>query len=230
MTETSASTPSLRRLADAQEGTTILEFGLIAPALAVLLLGALDIGHTLYMQGVLQGAIQKAARDGTMEEAAGTVTTHRDAVDAAVMKQLHMLNKSADIEISRRFYRTFSDSAAAQHEEFTEPSGWVDGFCNNNESFVDANNNGKFDRDGGDSVDNAGARDKVVLTVRVSYPRLFPLDKLVGAPGTTRLTASTVLANQPYGDQASYGAATTRQCGGGSIGRDAQPGEPFDAA
>lgn len=220
-----------RALAKAQDGATIIEFALISPALMVLLLGSLDIGHTLYMQSVLQGAVQKAARDGTMEVAAGTSDAARDAIDQAVQAQLGKLNHSATITITRRFYKTFSKAAAAQaesHSDTTAPSDpFKDGKCNNGETFVDANNNGKFDRDGGDSINNAGARDNVVYTVNVSYPRMFPLHKLVGASSVTSLTARTVLSNQPYGDQSQYGPPTDKQCGGGSPGLDAQPGEPY---
>lgn len=214
----------LRALAPSERGTTILEFGLISPALIVMLLGALDIGHTLYMQSVLQGAVQKAARDGTLEGAAGSSSTPRDTIDTRVREQLATLHKTAVVTITRRFYRTFSKAAAAQAETFTDSavgSTYRDNKCNNGESYVDANNNGLFDRDGGDSVDHAGARDNVVYTVTISYPRMFPLDKLVGGHGTTRLTASTVLANQPFGDQAQYGTATVDTCGQGSPGVDA---------
>ncbi|MBT2187730.1 TadE/TadG family type IV pilus assembly protein [Sphingobium nicotianae] len=223
----------LRRLARCQEGTTILEFGLIAPVLCVLLLGALDTGHTLYMQGVLQGAVQKAARDGTLETAAGTGTTQRDALDAVVRAQLGTLQKTAAVTITRRFYRTFSKAAAAQAETFTDSAAgtFKDGKCNNGEAFIDANSNGVFDRDGGDSVDHAGARDNVVYTVKVSYPRMFPIDKLINGKGTTTLTATTVLANQPFGDQGVYGPAPASplHCGGGHAGADSPtPGAPYD--
>jgi Flp pilus assembly protein TadG len=214
----------LSRLAKAQDGATILEFGLIAPALCVLLLGSLDVAHTLYMQSVLQGAVQKAARDGTLESSAGMGSTPRDAIDTIVKNQLGTLNKTATITITRRFYKTFSKAAAAQAETFTDsaaPSPFRDGKCNNGEAYVDANDNGRFDRDGGDSIENAGARDNVVYTVNVSYPRMFPLDKLVGGKGTTSLTATTVLANQPYGDQAQYNTPSARNCGIGVVGADA---------
>ncbi len=68
------------------------------------------------------------------------------------------------------------------------------------------------DIDGADSVDHAGARDNVVYTVVISYPRMFPIDKILGGSGTTKLTATTVLANQPYGEQGAYAAPTTGTC------------------
>lgn len=204
----------LTRLLRREEGVTIVEFGLIAPALMILLLGALDIGHTLYMQSVLQGAVQKAARDGSLESASGTDPAYRNALDAMVEGQLLELNKIAKVSFKRRFYRTFSDAAAAKHEEFTDATSgpYKNGICDHGEPYVDANNNGVWDADGGDSVDHAGARDNVVYTVTISYPRMFPLDKLVGGSGVTQLSAVTVLANQPYGSQGHYTAPTVRNC------------------
>ena len=193
-----------------ERGTTILEFGLIAPALSVMLLGALDFGHTLYMQSILQGAVQKAARDGTLQQSAGSSDTARNAIDTIVTNQVKTLHKQATVTITRRFYRTFSDAAAASAETFTDTDH--DGICNHDEPFDDRNNNGVRDTDGADSVNHAGARDNILYTVALSYPRMFPIDKLIGGNGTTRLTASTVLANQPFGNQASYGAATVGHC------------------
>jgi Flp pilus assembly protein TadG len=214
----------LRTLARRENGATAVEFALIAPALCVLLLGSFDVGHTLYMQGVLQGAVQKASRDGTLEQAAGNVATQRDAIDQLVRDQIGKLNSAGEVAITRRFYKTFASAAAAQAESFTDSgpgSDYRDDKCNNGESFVDANNNGRFDRDGGDSVERAGARDNVVYTVSISYPRMFPIDKFVGGHGTTTVTATTVLANQPYGDQTQYAAPTVGHCGIGVPGADA---------
>jgi Flp pilus assembly protein TadG len=206
----------LRSLSKDRRGTTILEFGLIAPSLMALLFGALDVGHTLYMQSILQGAVQKAARDGTLETAGGTTEEIRNAIDAKVRSQLLLLNKSATIDIRRRFYKSFTQAAAAQPEVFYDtaaPSAYHDGICNHGERFDDRNGNGVWDSDGADSVDHAGARDNVVYTVSISYPRMFPIDRLIGGSGTTSMTATTVLSNQPYGDQEQYGAVVEGHCG-----------------
>ena len=206
--------PRLRQIVHAQEGVTIVEFALIAPTLLMMLLGAFDVAHTLYMQSVLQGAVQKAARDSSLETAAGSTSTPRDTIDDRVREQVARLHKHAEVDISRRFYRTFSDAAAAQAEPFTDATSGVhkNGICDNGEAYEDKNNNGVWDADGGNAVNAAGARDNVVYLVSVSYPRMFPLDKLIGGNGTTSLTASTVLSNQPYGDQGSDGAPTVGTC------------------
>lgn len=204
----------LRQIVQAQEGVTIVEFALVAPTLLIMLLGAFDVAHTLYMQSVLQGAVQKAARDSSLETAAGSTTTPRDTIDNRVRAQVLQLHNGATVNVSRRFYRSFSDAAAAQAEPFTDATSGVhkNGICDNGEAYEDKNNNGVWDADGGNAVNAAGARDNVVYVVSVSYPRMFPLDKLIGGSGTTRLEASTVLSNQPYGDQGEDGTPTVRNC------------------
>ena len=49
-----------------REGTSIVEFAVISPVMFTLLFGGFDFGHTLYMQSVLQGAINKAAREAVV--------------------------------------------------------------------------------------------------------------------------------------------------------------------
>jgi hypothetical protein len=204
----------LRELVHSQEGATLTEFGLISPVLFLLLFGTFDVGHTLYMRSVLEGAMQKAARDTSLEASAGDDSTTRDAIDDVLEGQLRPLNRTATITFNRRFYRTFTDAAAANEEEFTDSASgtYANGICDNNETYTDINNNSLWDADGGDSINRAGARDNVVYTVAIEYPRLFPLHAFIDVPDTTRLETSTVLANQPYGDQDSYDAPTTRNC------------------
>lgn len=200
----------MRSLAQDEGGISAVEFGMISPALFVLLFGALDVGHTLYVQSVLHGAVQKSARDSTLQSATGTSSVRRAALDQAVRTQLMPLHGSAQLTFTRRFYRTFTDAAAAVSEVFTDTN--ANGTCDAGEPYIDANNNGSWDADGGDAVGNAGARDNVIYTVTMEYPRLFPIHAFIGGSSTTRARSSTVLSNQPYGDQATYAAPTTGNC------------------
>ena len=111
---------------------------------------------------------------------------------------------------------------AAQEERLREvwkpPTGWFfrwtdtnnNQTCDAGEQYKDVNNNGVWDADGGDAT--GGAKDRVVYTVVVTYPRLFPIASFVGLPTTTTVKATTVLENQPYADQTQYGTATLRNC------------------
>lgn len=195
------------RLARDQRGVTVVEFAIIAPVMLLLLLGAFDTAHSLYMRSVLQGVVQKVARDSALES--GTEAEQQEILDNKVRASVKAIANNAAITITRRYYRTFSQASAAQAEAWTDTNG--NGTCDAGEPYQDANNNTYWDSDGGDSG-QGGAKDKTVYTVAMSYPRYFPLYRIIGGSNTTKVTASTVLANQPYGDQGSYGPPTVRNC------------------
>lgn len=196
------------RLHDDDRGATLVEFGFVAPILILLLMGFFDVGHSLFMRAVLEGEVQRAGRNSGLET--GGAEAIQTSIDNGVREQLRPLGITDDeISISRRFYRTFSDAAAAEAEPFTDTDG--DGRCNNGEPFEDINNNGVRDLDGGDEG-QGGARDSVLYTVTVSYPRMFPLGTMIGLPADTTLSASTVMGNQPYGEQGVYAPPTMGTC------------------
>ncbi len=189
-------------------GVSVAEFGLIAPMAVVMMMGAMDAGHTLYMGSVLDGAVQDLARDSALED--GAVLAKQQIIDQKVRDTITNLAKDATVTVTRRYYRNFSTASAALAEKFTD-SGAMDGICNNGEPFIDANLNGVWDADGADSG-QGGAQDVSVVSVKVSYTRLFPMASLIGLPQTVELTGTTVLANQPYGQQNQYTTATTGNC------------------
>jgi len=199
--------PSTLSLLKDESAISITEFGLIAPVVATMLLGIMDAGHTLYMRTVLDGAIQDIARDSSLED--GGILSKQEAINARITQQIQKLNKDATVTITRRYYRNFTNAFNADEEEFTDTNN--DGECNNGEPYVDANLNETWDSDGGDAG-QGGAKDVSIVTVKVTYERLFPMAALAGLPENVTVAANTVLANQPYGDQAQYGTAQTRNC------------------
>jgi len=196
----------LRNLPKDERGVYVTEFALIAPVFFIMLLGTFDMAHGLYMQTELQGIIQKAGRDLTLET--GTEAAKQAALDASVEARLKNLAKNATVTFSRRYFKDFTKAAQATAEPFTDTN--ANGRCDAGEPYQDNNNNSVWDKDGGDSG-QGGAKDNVVYTVSISYPRMFKFG-MIGLPTTTNLTASTVLANQPYGDQSSYATPTQRNC------------------
>lgn len=203
----------LRAILRDRRGGAAIEFSIVAPVLCLLLVAAFDTAHTLYARATLQGIVQKAARDATLESASDTAS--QAALDDKVKAQVRALANNATFLATRRYYRTFQTAAAAQAESWTDTNG--NGKCDGphgatpGEPYIDANNNGAWDKDGGNSG-QGGAKDRTVYTVTITYPRMFPLWKFIGVSSTTKLTASTVLINQPYADQGSYGTPTSRNC------------------
>ena len=188
-------------------GATIIEFAIVAPVMSLMLLGAFDTAHSLYMRAALQGIVQKTARDSALES--GVDPVQQAALDLEVKNAVLAVANTATITITRRYYRTFSTAAAAQAEPWTDTNH--NGKCDNNEPFQDNNNNGVWDADGGDQG-QGGAKDRTLYTVSMTYPRFFPLYRLIGGSNVTKISAATVLENQPYSDQGSYGTATVGHC------------------
>lgn len=187
-------------LARDDRGATIIEFALVAPVLIMLLMGLFDMGYNLYTAAVLQGAIQKAARDSTIEGA--TPAT----LDDKVSQTVRQIAPNAALVFDRKNYSSFSDIGTP--EDFTDING--DGACDAGEPYEDANGNGTWDTDRG-REGQGGARDAVLYTVKVSYPHAFPIGDLIGFSGEENMQTSTVLRNQPYSDQ-NTPPAVTRNC------------------
>lgn len=190
-----------------QRGMSAVEFALIAPVFLMLLLGAFDMSHSVYMKSILQGVLQKAGRDATLET--GTEAARQTAIDTIVSSQVKNLANGANVTITRRYYKDFTKAAQAVGEPFTDTNGNT--LCDAGEPYQDTNNNSVRDADGGDDG-QGGARDTVIYTAAVRYPRMFPMYKLAGLNPNVELIATTVLANQPYGEQSQYSAATVRNC------------------
>jgi Flp pilus assembly pilin Flp len=184
--------PALARLLPDSRGATAVEFAMVAPALLLVLLGLMDLSYNIYATTLLEGAIQRAARDSTIEGAEGRGAE----IDSKVRATVDDLVSNAAIEFERRAYADFSD--VSEPEDFSDTDG--DGICAEGEPFEDINGNGTWDADRG-SDGMGGARDAVLYTVTVSYPRAFPLMKAFGFDANVTVRSSTVLRNQPYGEQ-----------------------------
>lgn len=199
-----------RTLAGDRRGATIVEFAIVAPVLGMLLLGAFDVAHTLYMRAALQGVVQKAARDLTLES--GLVATTQNTIDNKVKAQIKQLANNGTVTITRQYYRSYEHAAASRFEPWTDTNN--NGTCDGpqgstpGEPYEDTNNNGRWDGTGG-NLSQGGAKDAVLYTASITYPRFFPMYNLIGGSRTTKVTASTILRNQPYGDQA---VSTVRSC------------------
>ncbi len=192
-----------------EDGATIIEFAIIAPIFFFMLLGTFEIGYAMYMKSALDGAIQQAARDATLQQ--GNDPADRRAIDDKLRSVLKAVNGSLKDEnfiITRKSYFDFSN--VERLEDYTDTNG--NGTCDSNEEYEDENGNEKWGTVG--RSDNGGARDAVLYTVTVGYDAVFPLDKFVrkgasegssfvlrGLPDVRTVTAQTLLKNQPFGDQ-----------------------------
>lgn len=194
----------LNRLRRDRDGVSVVEFAMIAPVLLTMLMGLLDLAFNMYTAQMLQGAIQNAARQSTLEGAAG----REAAIDATVTTAVHAIAPNATLNFSRQSYSSFSE--AGRPEDYEDQNG--NGICDNGELFEDANGNGGWDSDTG-TAGFGGARDAVVYNVTVTYERPFPVAALIPGQGSTyTLNSTTILRNQPFGAQDERPAPQTGNC------------------
>ncbi len=185
----------LKRISADTRGMTIIEFAFIAPTLLVLMMGTFDLGFRAYATSVLQGEVQKAARDATLE----TGSTAGTALNAQVQTQVSRVVPNGTWTFTRKSYSSFTRAGAA--ENFTDNNG--NGTREAGECFQDENGNGNWDADVG--LNGQGTSDDIVTyTASVSYPRLFPMHGLLGWSANQTISATTTLRNQPYGTQTTY--------------------------
>lgn len=180
---------------------------MVAPVLTLFLVGAFDIAHTLYMKSVLQGIVQKTGRDSALEDSSGAA--RQAAIDANVGSQVRLLYNTAAISYSRRYFATYTQASAKIPESWTDTN--ANKRCDAGEPYVDSNNNGSWDVDGG-SAGQGGAKDRVIYTVTVTYPSILPLYRFIGGSPNKTLVATTILQNQPYSEQQVTTGTTVRFC------------------
>jgi Flp pilus assembly protein TadG len=175
-------------------GVTATEFALLAPVFVLMIMGFFDLAHREYATAILQGALQKAGRDSTLE----TGMTSSATIDAAVKAQVKkVVGATATYTSGRLAYSDFS--LVGDAEAYTDKAP-LNGKYDVGECYQDANGNNQWDADLG-KAGQGGAQDVVLYRMTISYPRLFPMAKLLGWSANQTITASTVLRNQPYGDQ-----------------------------
>lgn len=186
----------LRSIAADERGITLVEFGLVAPVMLLMMMGFFDLAHQAYASSILQGAMQQAARDSTLES--GSATTQSALIDAFVEERVRdVTGDEATFSSTRLSYYDFG--SVGRPENFVDAAP-LNGTYDPGECFEDVNGNGTWDADLGKSG-QGGAQDAVLYRMTVTYPRLFPMAGLLGWSNEQVISATTVLRNQPYGAQ-----------------------------
>lgn len=174
-----------------KRGVTIIEFAILAPVMMILLMGLGDMLYQIYAQAILDGELQKAARDSGIE--GNGVNTA--AIDAKVQTRIKQIAPQAIFVTTRKAYDTFSEVAP---EPIFDTNG--NNKLDPGECFTDENGNGVWDQDPG-IAGQGGASAVTVYQMTATYPRIFPVASLLGWSKTQTISATTLLKNQPYATQ-----------------------------
>lgn len=183
-------------LARDRRGITVVEFGLVAPVLLLMMMGFFDLSHRAYATAVLQGAVEQAGRAATLESGADGVTaTSIDDDVTSIVRDI--VGRAGNVSVQRLNYSSFNDVAVA--ERFVDaPPG--NGRYDAGECFEDYNANGVWDADRG-RTGQGGAQEVTAYRATLTFDRMFPMAGLLGWSRQQTVTASTVLRNQPYANQ-----------------------------
>jgi Flp pilus assembly pilin Flp len=182
----------LRKMRRDQRGASAVEFALTAPILFLVISGTLDMAQGYYVNTVLQGSLNAAGRNSSLQSAGTEAAT----LDAAVSKMIKYAMPKASVTFTRKSYSQFS--SVGKPEDFTDS---IDNDTYDpSECFVDMNGNETWDADMG-STGLGGANDVQVYTVSVSYKPMFGFGSYLGLPTNQKIQGTTILRNQPYSTQ-----------------------------
>ena len=185
----------LHALRKDKRGATLLEFGLIAPVLIIVLLGLFDMGYQSYAKSVMAGTLYKAARRATT----GSYTTAQ--IDTYINQQLTRFNGRGTVTITKKSYYEFSGVGKAENFRIgdTVPLN----VYNAGDCFEDTNANNTYDDASTAGRTGLGGSDDIIYyNVSMNFPRLFPMYRLMGWTADVTVSENTVLRNQPYAAQA----------------------------
>ena len=182
----------VKRLKGDRSGAALIEFAFAAPVLILLIFGSIEVGVNLYLRSVLEGAMQQAGRNSSLELAQAGQTT----IDSLVTNRVKSIMPGASVTFTRKNYTAFSD--IGRPEDFDDLN--ANNIYDSTECFDDENENNTWDADvGKDGL--GGANDVVLYTALLDYDGLLPDMTGMGAPKFRQITASTTLRNQPFSTQ-----------------------------
>jgi len=176
-----------RKLRSDKRGVTTIEFALVAPVFLMVIVGCLDLGQMVYAKGVLDGAVEKAARDSSLE------TGDTSLADGMVKNTITKVLPNATVSSTRKSYFDFTN--ANKGEDLDDENG--DGECSEDESFTDLNGNDRWDEDLGEDG-NGGANDVIVYTVTVAYDPVFAVPLVPIDWSRREIESTAVKRNQPF--------------------------------
>ncbi len=187
--------PSLKR---DQSGAALVEFAFVAPVFLLMLMGAMDVGYTMYLRAVASGALEEAARSGALQGATPS-QLEADIRDSMFNILPEYAQTNDNVIISTKNYTDFSRIDAAEKIVLDNDS---DGVLDTGDCWIDEDLNNQFgNNDGANGI--GGADDSVYYNVTIEMESLFPLYRFINGSSLKTFDVQTLVVNQPFAAQGS---------------------------
>jgi hypothetical protein len=175
-----------------QDGATAIEFAFVAPVLALILSGIVELSMIMYTTAVMEGATTISSRLGKTGFST-TSESRQDMIYDMIRDQCGALIDMSKVTITTLSYGSFDN--VGKPEPYTDSNH--NGHYDIGEPYTDVNGNGEWDADMGASG-VGGADDVVLYRVTYPWPILTPLMSIFFTNGAYTITSSVLVKNEPY--------------------------------
>jgi Flp pilus assembly pilin Flp len=179
-----------KRLLKDRDGSTVVEFGFVAPVLVLAITAVMEFAFLLFVGALFQSAVLDASRAGTTGFAPAGIGLEQRIRDLVSERTLGLVDP-AEVTITTLVYPSFPEVGAPEPYDDANANGSFDA----GENFTDVNGNGVWDSDMG-VAGLGGPNDIVVYRIDYNWGALTALfQPFLGAVART---ASLVVRNEPY--------------------------------
>lgn len=189
---------SFGRVIRARDGAAATEFALVAPILALTMVGVVEVGAAMFVGALMEGAVREGSRYGiTGQGGAGRLQAIRDIIEDTTIGMVDI----SVADITTKTYNRFEDIGSA--EPYTDDNP-ANGVWDVGEAYADVNGNGEWDDDQG--KEGVGDPGEIVLyEITYDAPLLTGMiTSHFGYGGIINLTSTIAVRNEPYNDEVGY--------------------------
>lgn len=187
---------ALARLWRDRSGVTVVEFAAVGPVMILLLCGLLEMGYVAFARSTLESAILDASRDSRVAECPEQIAEQLQATLDRRLSVVSSHDGQPPTLVVRSYGTEFGNVETP--EPFSDADG--NGVRDPGEPYTDFNGNGQWDADMG-RQGNYGAFGEVVqFEASYNVTSIFPFlgAQLTGGEGFYRISAETVVRNEPF--------------------------------
>lgn len=185
-----------RKLRRRNEGSTIVEFAILAPVMFLLIAGLMELAYVLFARSTLESAVMAAARSARV---ADCPKENAKAVEKMIQDRMNIISSSDGVPaivLVESYGQNFGD--VGNPEPFDDANG--NDQRDDGESYTDVNGNGSWDEDMGASGDFGSFGEVVRFTATFNVTSLVPFVAAEINDGKDHypIEAVTVVRNEPF--------------------------------